>query len=114
MEARTPRSPTLETLLMIEDFAREHSGEYTKTQLWKNLPRKVMYQTFCAAFDYLLRSNKIALDPRNNHVIWIWDEAVVRKILLRREAGRFVREVTRAPPVRLQLTTIGKRERRSG
>lgn len=108
------RSPTLETILMIESFAREHSGEFTKTQLWKNLPRKVMYQTFCAAFDYLLRSNKIALDPRNNHVVWIWDEAVVRKVLLRREASRLVREVTRAPPVRLRLPEFGRKERRFG
>jgi len=97
---------------MIENFAREHSGEFTKTQLWKNLPRKVMYQTFCVAFDYLLQSNKIALNPRNNRVMWIWDEAVVRKVLLRREAGKLVREVTRAPPMRLQIPALGRRERR--
>lgn len=36
------RSPTLQTVLMVEKFIEENSGEYKKTDLFKNLPKKVM------------------------------------------------------------------------
>jgi hypothetical protein len=88
--------PTLETILMIEGFIQEHSGKYTKSQIWKNLPRKMMYQTFCVAFDYLVDSNKIFTDLRNKKIVWIWDQDLVKKILIRKEAGKFTREVVKA------------------
>ena len=37
----------------------------------ENLPKKMMYQTFCVIFDYLLDSGKIAL-YREGKVAWIW------------------------------------------
>ncbi|MDK2908201.1 MAG: hypothetical protein PWQ87_659 [Candidatus Woesearchaeota archaeon] len=72
--------PRLDTVLMVEDFIREHSGEFTKKGIWKNLPRKVMYQTFCIIFDYLLDSGKIAQD-KEGKVGWIWDPEGVKKYL---------------------------------
>jgi len=72
--------PQLDTVLMVEEFIRENSGEYKKRSLWENLPRKMMYQTFCVIFDYLLDSNKIALD-REGHIAWIWDPEMVKKYL---------------------------------
>jgi len=76
--------PQLDTVLMVEEFIREHSGEYKKKSLWENLPRKMMYQTFCVIFDYLLESNKIALD-REGHIAWIWNPKMVKKYLSRPE-----------------------------
>ncbi len=73
--------PRLDTILMIENFIREHSGEYTKKELWERLPKKVMYQTFCVVFDYLKDSNKIAVD-KNGKVAWIWNPELVKKYLL--------------------------------
>lgn len=73
-------SPTLESVLMVEKAAKEHSGEVGKYQLWKKLPRKMMYQTFQSILDYLAESNKIIIDP-DGKVIWIWDPEGVRKIL---------------------------------
>ena len=72
--------PQLDTVLMVEEFIREHSGEFKKRSLWENLPRKMMYQTFCVIFDYLQDSGKIALD-REDKIAWIWNPALVKKYL---------------------------------
>ena len=53
------RSPTLETVMMIEKTIKENSGELNKTELWKKLPRKVMWQTYSFVLDYLQEINKI-------------------------------------------------------
>ncbi|MFC2162708.1 hypothetical protein ACFLRF_03430 [Candidatus Altiarchaeota archaeon] len=65
---------------MVEEFIRDNSGEYKKKSLWQNLPRKMMYQTYCLVFDYLEKSSKIARD-KEGHVAWIWNPALVQKYL---------------------------------
>ncbi len=79
--------PQLDTVLMVEEFIRAHSGEYKKKSLWETLPRKMMYQTFCVIFDYLLYSNKIALD-KEGKIAWIWNPELVKKYLNQRELLR--------------------------
>lgn len=76
--------PQLDTVLMVEEFIKEHSGEFKKRKLWENLPKKMMYQTYCVIFDYLLESSKIAVD-REGKVGWIWDPAGVKKYLKRKD-----------------------------
>lgn len=76
--------PQLDTVLMVEEFIREHSGEYKKKQIWQNLPRKTMYQTFCVIFDYLESSKKILRD-RNGVVGWVWNPELVEKYLKRKD-----------------------------
>jgi hypothetical protein len=78
--------PTLQTVLMVEGFIRRHSpsGEFTKYQIWTRLPRKMMYQTYCVIFDYLLASGKIAVDSVGK-VGWVWNPELVRKYLKRRD-----------------------------
>ena len=56
------RSPTLDTVLMVKKFIDNNSGEYNRTEIWKNLPKKVMWQTFLVILDYLESINKIAFD----------------------------------------------------
>jgi len=58
--------PQLDTVLMVEEFIRNHSGEYKKRSLWENLPKKMMYQTFCVIFNYLIESGKIAQDKEGH------------------------------------------------
>lgn len=72
--------PQLDTVLMVEEFIWEHSGEFTKRQLWENLPRRVAYHTFCVIFEYLLASGKLATD-RKGKVAWIWNPQLVGKYL---------------------------------
>ena len=70
--------PQLDTILMVEEFIRENSGEYKKKSLWEALPRKMIYQTLCVIFDYLIESGKIAID-KEGWVVCIWNPELVRK-----------------------------------
>jgi hypothetical protein len=72
--------PQLDTVLMVEEFIKEHSGEFKKKSLWEHLPKKMMYQTFCVVFDYLSDSQKIAVD-KEGKIGWIWNPELVKKYL---------------------------------
>ena len=75
--------PQLDTVLMVEKFIQSYGGEFKKKSLWQHLPKKMMYQTFCVVFDYLLESGKIAVD-KEGHICWIWDPEGVKKLLKRK------------------------------
>jgi outer membrane lipoprotein-sorting protein len=77
--AKKSHSPTLATIKMIEDFVKTHSGEYTRTEIWKSLPKGIMYQTFKKAFDYLVESNKITFN--DDHAVWIFDPKLTKHLL---------------------------------
>ncbi len=81
------RYPRLDTVLMVEEFIRQHDGEFKKTELWKKLPRKVMYQTFCVIIDYLLYSGKISIDSEGK-VGWIYYPEIARKYYQKKNLGR--------------------------
>jgi len=72
--------PNLDTVLMVEEFIKNNSGEYKKKALWEHLPRKVMYQTFNIILNYLYDSGKIAFD-KDGKIAWIWNPELVRKYL---------------------------------
>ena len=78
------RSPTLQTVLMVEKFIEENSGEYKKTDLFKNLPKKVMWQTFQVIMEYLERSYRIIIE-KDGKVIYIWNPEFYEKIKDRKE-----------------------------
>lgn len=73
------RSPTLETVLMVEKTIDKHSGEFNRTELWKNLPRKVMWQTFLVIMDYLEYNHKIITD-KDEKIIWIWNPEFLKRL----------------------------------
>jgi len=62
--------PNLLTLLMIESAIKTADVPPKRTELWKALPRRPMYQTFKRAIDYLDASGKIMID-RNDRVVWV-------------------------------------------
>jgi hypothetical protein len=66
---------------MVEKTIHKYSQQCGKYQLWKKLPKKMMYQTFQTIVDYLESSGKILIDPRDGIVVWIWDPEGIRKIL---------------------------------
>ena len=78
------RSPTLDTVMMIEKSIKKHSGEFNRRQLWQKLPRKVMWQTYCVVIDYLLHYQFIAVD-RKGVIGWIYDPEGVRYYLKRKD-----------------------------
>ena len=79
LKSNVIRSPTLQTVLMVEYFIKENSGEFKKTELWKNLPKKVMWQTFQVIIEYLESINKIAFD-REGYVVYIWSPEFYEKV----------------------------------
>jgi len=81
------RSPTLDTVMMVEKAIEETSGEYNRTELWKNLPRQVMWQTFLVILDYLESINKIAFD-KEGKIAYIWNPKLAKKYLNRPELSR--------------------------
>jgi len=78
------RSPTLQTVLMVEKFIDENSGEYKKTELFKKLPKKVMWQTFQVIMEYLESIHKIAYD-NEGYVVYIWNPELYEKVKNRPE-----------------------------
>lgn len=65
------RYPRLDTVLMVEEAVQKAKGDMTITELWKKLPKKVMWQTFLTILSYLEYSGKVAI-TKDRHVIWIW------------------------------------------
>ena len=69
---------------MVEKFIDDNSGEYTKTQLFNNLPKKVMWKTFQVIMEYLESINKIVYD-REGVIVYIWNPELSAKIKDRKD-----------------------------
>ena len=78
------RYPRLDTVLMVENAIRKHSGEFGKKALWEHLPKKMMYQTYCVVIDYLLHSRKIAVDSEGT-IGWTYNPEMTRYYLSRKD-----------------------------
>ena len=78
------RSPTLDTVLMVEKTIDKYSGDYNRTELWKKLPKKVMWQTYLVVLDYLQDINKIAID-KIGKIAYIWNPELAKKLRHRAE-----------------------------
>ena len=78
------RSPTLQTVLMVEKFIEKNSGEYKKTELFNNLPRKVMSQTFQVIMEYLEETLRIVYD-KEGYIVYIWNPKLVERIKGRKD-----------------------------
>ena len=77
------RSPRLETVMMVEVFIKEHSGDFRKTKLFNSLPKKMMWGTFNVILQYLWDNNKIALD-KNGFIVYIWNPELAKKFINRK------------------------------
>ncbi len=79
-ENPSARFPRLDTVLFLEEFIQKHDGEFRKKQLWNELPKKMMYQTFSIALDYLIVSGKVSVDSEGK-IGWIYYPDDVEKRL---------------------------------
>ena len=73
-------SPTLESVIMVEKTIQKFSQECGKYQLWKKLPKKMMYQTFQVILDYLEESGKIIID-KDGCIIWTYNPRRIKKLI---------------------------------
>ena len=74
------RSPRLDTVLMVEEFIEKNSGEFNQIELFKQLPKKMMWNTFKLILGYLENLNKIILN-KDGTITWIWNPEIVEKYL---------------------------------
>ncbi len=66
-------SPTLNTVLMVEDVLKEAGEVITVSELKRRLPKKVMHQTLIQVLDYLQLSGKIIIGTKG--ILWIYNES---------------------------------------
>jgi len=55
---------------MVESAIKGSDLPPSRMQLWRSLPRKMMYQTFSGVLDYLEASNKILFDGKGR-IVWV-------------------------------------------
>lgn len=79
---RNWRSPTLQTVLMVENFIKENNSEFKKTELFEKLPRKMMWSTFQTIMRYLEETCKIIIE-KDGVVTYIWNPRLADKMRTR-------------------------------
>ena len=68
MPKKVLHEPQLDTILMVEKAIMDADDYYTRTQLWKRLPRKMQYQTYKRIIDYLEATGRI--ESNTKHIIY--------------------------------------------
>ncbi len=64
---------------MIEQALYRYRSDKTITQIWRTLPKKVMWTTFTTTLRYLEYSGKIYLE-KDKTVTWLWNPSVIEKL----------------------------------
>jgi len=77
------RSPRLDTVVMVEKFIKESSGEFRKTELFNRLPKKMLWGTFNVILKYLYEANHIGVDM-DGFVVYIWNPKLVKRFVNRK------------------------------
>lgn len=75
-------SPTLNTVLMVEDTLKDAGEVITIAELKRRLPRKIMHQTVTTILDYLQLSGKIIIGTKG--ILWIYAEKKELNELIKR------------------------------
>ncbi|MDP2750977.1 MAG: hypothetical protein Q8O89_09170 [Nanoarchaeota archaeon] len=65
-------SPTLNTVMMVENVLKNAGELLTTAELKRRLPKKVMHQTLLQILDYLQFSGKIMIGTKG--ILWIFEE----------------------------------------
>ena len=73
-------SPTLDSVILVERTIQKYSQECGRYQIWKRLPKKMMYQTFQVILAYLQESGKILVDD-DGIIIWTHDPRGIKRIM---------------------------------
>ena len=67
---KTLHSPTLNSVLMVEDVLRKTRQVVKVAELKKRLPKKMMHSTLMTILDYLQMSGKILISTKG--IVWIY------------------------------------------
>ena len=72
-------SPNLDTVLMVEKAVYDAKSDLTATQIWRKLPKKVLWTTYTTILDYLNYSGKILAD-KDKTLIWIYNPRLMERV----------------------------------
>ena len=75
-------SPTLNTVMMVEETLKNSGEPLTPAELKRRLPRKVMHQTLMQILDYLQLSGKIIIGTKG--ILWVFTERKELNELIKR------------------------------
>lgn len=67
---------------MVEEMIRTAQYFKSKNQIFRQLPKQVMYQTLTRILDYLVESNKIKIN-KDGSIVWIFADSPQIKNLLK-------------------------------
>jgi len=65
-------SPTLNTVLMVEQVLKDTGEPIKLAKLKSRLPKKVMHSTLLQIIDYLIMSGKVIIGTKG--ILWIYTE----------------------------------------
>jgi hypothetical protein len=74
--------PNMSTMLMVERTIKESDEPLKRMQLYKAIPKSMMYQTFERVLDYLENHNQIAYD-NEGRIVWVAVDNPKLKALLK-------------------------------
>ena len=77
------RSPRLDSILMVEKILFRYKSDKTATQIWRLLPKKMMWTTFITILDYLEYSGKIHVE-KDKTVTWLWNPSKIAEMKAKR------------------------------
>lgn len=72
MLQQTIHSPTLKTVLMVEETLKKESSPMSVAELKRKLPKQIMHNTILQILDYLQECGKIIIGTKG--VLWIFTE----------------------------------------
>ena len=75
-------SPTLNTVMMVEEVLKNIGELVTLAELKRRLPRQVMHQTLIQILDYLQLSGKIIIGTKG--ILWVFAERKELNELIKR------------------------------
>lgn len=75
-------SPTLNTILMVENTLKKQKIPLTTAELKRKLPKKVMHNTLLQVLDYIQLSKKIMIGTKG--ILWVFDEGKELNSLIKR------------------------------
>ncbi len=73
------RSPRLDSILMVEKALFRYGNDKTVAQIWRLLPKKMMWSTFTTILEYLEYSGKIHVE-KDRTVTWLWNPSKVKEM----------------------------------
>ena len=70
MPQKLEHSPTLNTVMMVEDTLKKFQESIKLSELKRKLPKKVMHSTLTKILDYLQMSGKILISTKG--IVWVY------------------------------------------